>query len=353
MIRAVTFFVLTIALSAAMSCAVLADQFVGGSSAFAIFIAWTSDGSGHLQGQVQTVSLAGPKVDRTSASFTGTRSGSEVSLVFPLLSNYSGQTWTGNFGFRSLTLQLSNNAELQLSAGSFAEFRDRVSSVEQQASVAAAAAAAVDAHEQRIADALRALNEVNGQWNSAKRRLVDALTQLKEMFPIAAPDPSDSRTLQAKYATAVSRMETSWAHEQQVADVQNLTCYQKGQVEYGAGQVSYAHGQLQYQDSEFEAFDRTATGDLVVARSAIDAMDQIYPPFKARYREYRQLVPSTPEAQLTQAAIIRMKHELLPLLDHFGARLSSVRRVARDADRNGDDIDAKANEFPKSLSCSG
>jgi hypothetical protein len=197
------------------------------------------------------------------------------------------------------------------------------------------------------------LNEVNGQWNSAKRRLVDALTQLKEMFPIPALDPSDPRTLRAKYATAVSRMETAWAHEQQVADVQNLTCYQKGQVEYAAGQVSYTRGQLQYQDSEFENFDRTATGNLVAARSAIDAMDQIYPAFKARYGEYRQLVPSAPEAQLTQASINRMRHELLPILDQFEARLSSVRGIARDADRSGDDINAKANAFPKSLTCSG
>jgi hypothetical protein len=62
---------------------------------------------------------------------------------------------------------------------------------------------------------------------------------------------------------------------------------------------------------------------------------------------------TAPEAQLTQVAIAQMKQELLPILDQCEVRLSTVRRVARDADRNGSGINEKAAQFPKSLSCSG
>ena len=61
---------------------------------------------------------------------------------------------------------------------------------------------------------------------------------------------------------------------------------------------------------------------------------------------------TAPEAQLTQVAIAKMKQEL-PILDQCEVRLSTVRRVARDADRNGSGINEKAAQFPKSLSCSG
>jgi hypothetical protein len=353
MARALLLSMVTIALSATMSCAALADQYAGGSSAFAIYIAWTSDGSGHLQGQVQTASLAGAKVDRVSASFSGTRSGSEVSLVFPLLSNYSGQTWTGNFGFRSLTLQLPNSAEIGLSAGSFEDFRVRVASIERTASVTAAVAADADAHAQRIANAQHALENVNARWENARRQLVAAFTQLKLMFPTPPPDPTDRRLMRVKYAAAVDRMQSAWAHEQELAQRGSLTCFQKSQVDYAASQVSYAHSQLQYQDAEFSNFDQAGTSNLVAAHGAIDAMEQLYPEFKARYREYRQVVPSAPEPQLTQSVIVKTKRELLPLLDQFQSRLSNAREAARNADRSGDEIDAKATEFPKSLSCSG
>jgi hypothetical protein len=353
MFRATIFAVLTIAFSTAMSCAALADQYVGGSSAFAIFVAWTADGAGHLQGQVQTVSLAGAKVDRISASFSGTRSGSDVSLVFPLLSDYSGQTWTGNFGFRSLTLQLSNNAELQLSAGSFSDFRERVASLERTASMAASAQADAEAHAQRIADAQRALDVVSMQWNNAKRQLVSALSELKGMLPIPALDPSDPRSQRARYTAAVAKIETAWSHEQEVAAATPLTCYKKGQVQYAAGQVSYARSQLEYQDSQFASFDQTATRDITQAQAAIDAMEQIYPVFKARYREYRWLVPTIPEPQLTEASIAKMKRDIAPLLTEYNNRLTRARGVVHDADQTGDRINAQASEFPASLSCSG
>lgn len=195
--------------------------------------------------------------------------------------------------------------------------------------------------------------EGHAQRIAGAQRAFDAVTQLQGMFPIPTPDPTNPNTLRAKYALAVLRIESAWSHEQEVGNMPNLTCYQKGQVEYAAGEVSYARSQLQYQDTEFETFDRSATSDLAVAHSSMNLMQQIYPVLRARHRESRQLVSSTPEAQLTQGSIDKIKRALLPMLDQFSSRLSAVRGIARDADRSGDTLDAKAKDFPNSLTCSG
>ncbi len=65
-----------------------AEQFVGGDAGSAVYLAWTADEAGHLQGQVQLVGLDPQSAARTrvtQASFSGSRRGADVSLAFPLL----------------------------------------------------------------------------------------------------------------------------------------------------------------------------------------------------------------------------------------------------------------------------
>ncbi len=86
-----------------------AEQYVGGNRTEAVYIAWTADDNGHLQGQVQVISLnqSNPsKTNATNASFAGNRSGSNVSLVFPMLSAFGGSTWTGRIGGQALSLDI-------------------------------------------------------------------------------------------------------------------------------------------------------------------------------------------------------------------------------------------------------
>src|ERR1700692_698309 len=94
----------------------------------AIYIAWTEDKAGQVRGQVQLVRFdtANPaQLQSQNASFTGVRNGSDISIVFPLISNFSGQTWTGSIGWRSLTLVFPGSGsigQMLLYPGSFRDF---------------------------------------------------------------------------------------------------------------------------------------------------------------------------------------------------------------------------------------
>ena len=183
-----------------------ADQYVGGDRGSAMFVAWTSDSSGHLQGQVQTVAHDPnnpAKSQSANASFTGTRQGSEISLVFPLMSPFGGETWTGRVGWRSVTLDVpSSNGtplEITLTAGSFADFQRRVSGLRYAAAQASTA--------QTLA---KNMQDAQSQLEAEYEGLTSASACLRQAFPVPPPPAGSPNTFSGKYREAWDKMQADW-----------------------------------------------------------------------------------------------------------------------------------------------
>src|SRR4051812_13528793 len=101
----------TVLLSTLVGCARHPDEYVGSNGSGAIYIAWTSDTTGHIQGQLQAAAINSSdptRLDTRNSAFTGTIRETDVSIAFPALSNFSGQTWTGKAGSGALVLTFPN-----------------------------------------------------------------------------------------------------------------------------------------------------------------------------------------------------------------------------------------------------
>lgn len=133
----------------------------------AVYLAWTQDAEGHLQGQVEIVSVdstQSTELKTKSAAFTGIRSGSDVSLSFGILTAFGGTTWTGHVGWNELSLILPTNGAPQqfvLRAGSFAQFQEAANKLQ----------GGVAANQQRAANE-KAVNDRNA---AIERAYVEAL----------------------------------------------------------------------------------------------------------------------------------------------------------------------------------
>jgi len=245
-------------------------HYYAAGSDWAIYLAWTEDATGHLQGQVQVVG-ADPndpaRLKSTNASFTGTRNGEDISIAFPLLSAFGGATWTGSLKNNAISLVIPTTglpSNPTLAAGSFEDFQSAAQAVQakvnvaqqqqaqqqaivaQQQAEARAAAQQQFEHDRQASIAYNEASEASSRMRDGYAEVRDSLNELAN----AVPATPGSNSLSSQYAAQWAKMQNVWEQELAAARVSPMTCYQKGQVSYVAGQVNYELGQMTYLDGQ-------------------------------------------------------------------------------------------------------
>lgn len=341
--RVVFTLLLIVSAFSVLACAADAEQYVSGNPTEAVYVAWTSDAQGHLQGQIQIVSLDSPAsttTRRINAAFNGTRSGSEVSLVFGILSSFSGQTWTGHLGWRSLRLELPTNQEIALTAGSFTDFQQHVAVLQRSANISNVRSTIT-----------RNVQESAHEIYDARQSITRAVASLDAMFPMPPLPPDDPRTFHYKYEKVWSKMQNDWEKEKGETTVTPFTCYQKSKVAYVASTVSYDLSQVQYIDSQFSSFSNVADQRITSIREGITNIRNIYPIYKARFNAYQTIVSIDPDSAITARNMDQLERWIAQAIQRFSQRLSAAKAVQSDYDQKAHDLDKKATAFPDSLTC--
>jgi hypothetical protein len=307
----------------------------------AVYLAWTQDSGGHLQGQVEIatmVSNGSTKLRTTNAAFSGTRSGSDVSLTFGLLSAFGSATWTGHVGWNTLSLVIPTGDVPQrgsLSAGSFDDFQSAVRKMQDRVAMNQAHLALFNAS-----------TEAAGHLSKGANLINRGLKQLEELFP--KQPASDS--LKARYARQWEAMQAAWQKEQDAAAVVPMTCYQKSQVSFQSAQVSYQLAQFDYLDAQVsyahDHFDN-AKQDVL---DGIAELGRWAPIFNSRARAYATAVGKkfSYNAVAALAPTISRARESLA---YYAERWSSLTAYVSDFDQRAKEQNADAQAFPQTISC--
>jgi len=340
---------------------------------WAIYLAWTEDTSGHLQGQLQAIEVDpndSAKLQTVNGSFTGTRNGQDISISFPVLSNYAGQTWTGTINNGTISLVIPTSGLPQnpaLQAGSFQDFQRAAQKVQEKVNVAAQEQAreAAFAQQQREAAtaAAEAQNEHNravsaayGNTNDAANRLKDAysqvhsaLAQLAAGIP-ATPGPD---AISTRYVQTYGKMKQVWQKENELGDAEPLTCYQRGQVQYLAGQVQYLRGQVQYLDGQVQYNVNRLQQVFDAANNGLDAIDKWAPAFYQHAQIYSNLTGKPNTIPEPTRAIETFRSQTEGSLAVYNERLENFRSLVKDYDDKAAALQEQAKAYPASLHCSG
>jgi hypothetical protein len=340
---------------------------------WAIYLAWTEDTSGHLQGQIQVVKVDpnnGARLQTVNGGFTGTRNGRDISISFPILSNYVGQTWTGTLGNDSISLVIPTSGLPQnptLQAGSFQDFQMAAQKVqaqvniaaqeqarqanlaEQQRETAAAAAQAKNEHDRAASVAYDNANDAANLLKGAYAQVRSALAQLAASIP-ATPGPN---TLSAKYEQTYDKMEQVWQKEQDLGETEPLTCYQRGQVQYLAGQVQYLRGQVQYLDGQVEYSLNQLQVVFNAANNGLDAIDKWAPALYQNAQAYSNLTGKPNTISEPTETIRAFRNRTEDSLTVYSQRLDHFRSIVKDYDDKAASLEQQANGYPASLHCSG
>lgn len=330
-------------------------QYYASDASGAMYVAWTEDATGHIQGQVQVVSVDSndpTKLKSTNAAFTGTRNGSDISIVFSTLSAYSGATWTGTLAWGSLSLVIPTAGfpnRVTLQAGSFDDFQhaaqalqSAVASAQQQQAAAQAAAA------QRQA-AFDSLTEASNDLSSAYTEARTSLATLRQLLP-AAPT---QRSIRAMYAVEWTRMQQVWTKEIAAAQVQPMTCYQKGQVMYIAGQVGYELGQVSYLDGQARYVLQQVQTAMNSANDGVAGIENWAPAYYQRLRVYDQLTGQQASISDPTAAAQAFAETSRNSLSVYSRRIASFEHVMADYDAKARALDQRARAYPNTITCSG
>lgn len=324
-----------------------AEQFVGGDARSAVYLAWTADESGHLQGQVQLVALDPQNAARTratQASFSGNRRGADVSLAFPILGAFGGSTWTGRIGRGVLTLDVLGSDgtphEMTLVAGSFQDFQRRVASLRGRAG----AAEVTQSLAAQVRDGAR-------QLQSESNAIASTDAYLRRAFPTPPRADDEPSSIAAKYASAWEKMQSDWSREQQAAQVSPMTCYQKSQVSYIASNVSYDRSQVSYLDSTFRYFANEAQRNIDVALNGPSAMRNLLSVFARRANAYSRNTGSP----IGDSKDLQLQADRAAAYARFVAmpRLQKAHALVLDYGRHAEDLKQQAARFPDTVQCSG
>lgn len=340
---------------------------------WAIYLAWTEDTTGHLQGQVQVIGKDPDdpaKLKSTNGAFTGTRNGSDISIAFPLVSNYLGATWTGTLKGDAISLVIPTNglpANPTLQAGSFEDFQKAAQRVQaqvnvaqqekaaEQAAVAQQQAAAQAAAEQQLrfnqekAATYSAAVEAENHARDAFAEVRNALAQLDRELP-ASPSPGG---LRSQYATEWSKMQGTWAEEQAAAQVTPMTCYRKSQIAYIGSQIAYENSEIKYLDAGSKNVLYAIQSSLNAANEGLDAVSQWAPEYYQRAQAYSQLTgePSNVTDPTSMLATFRKQTE--ESLNTDSNRVDTFEALVKNYDERADALQQRAQAFPESIACSG
>ncbi len=344
--RAATCAVLALLLFGAFALRVMADEYYEASANEAVYVAWTQDGTGHLQGAVTVISLpssGSTQIKTTNAAFTGTRSGSDISFTFGWTTAYGGTTWTGHIAWGKLTLVFPTNGvpgEITLIPGSFDQFRSAAAQLQGSAEV-----------NQSHATLASAVTEAANNVDAGTTALASGLASLRAMFPKGPTDPS-SATLSTKYAQQWSDMQAAFRKEQDDGNVEPMTCYQKSQVQYDASGVQYQLASFQYLDVLVGAARRSYDGALGQVQSGMDTIQTWAPLYDDRARAYASATGGAYNRNIA-ALLAPQVSGAQKSLDYFSDRWTSFATLIVGYDRKAKQETDDAMAYANSIACSG
>lgn len=337
------------------------NHWYAADNSYAIYLAWTQDTTGHLQGQVQFVGAdpAWPTQFRSiNAAFTGTLSGSDVSLAFPLLSEFSGATWTGTLHGDALELVVPTTgvpSNPVLHAGSFSDFQTAAQKIQSGVKVAQQSQAQYEAQvaaqqqlDQQKRNTYNSMVQASDTARNAYANVNKSLAGLLAALP-ATPGPNG---LRARYAKEWDTMQETWSKEQDEAQATPLTCYRKGQVQYIAGQVDYERGQVQYLDGQKEYFLNQVHETISAINSNLSTFQRASQQYYDRARAYEQLTGqsqgvSDPSARLQ--TFTKQTDDSLILID---GRITGMNDLIKRYDDSAAALTQRAQSFANGLECS-
>lgn len=337
-------------------------HFYAAGDGWAVYLAWTEDTAGHLQGQVQVVAAdpASPaKLKSTNGGFTGTRNGSDISLAFPLLSDYFGATWTGTLKGNMLSLVVPTAglpSNPTLIAGSFEDFQKAAQKVQAQVNIAQQQQAAAQATAEQQAQAAQekatayaSAQDAGGRTRAAFTEVQSALAMLSREIP-EAPTKGGIRD---QYASEWIKMQRTWAQEQAAAAVAPMTCYQKGQITYIAGEITYENGEVKYLDGEATNLLNSMRASLNSANEGLAYVEQWAPEYYRRAQVYSQLSgePSNVSDPSGMLSVFRKQTE--GALDTYRSRIARFIATVNDYDQRAQALQERAQSFPETVNCSG
>jgi hypothetical protein len=341
---------------------------------WAIYLAWTEDAAGHLQGQIQVIE-ADPnnpaKLRTLNGGFTGTRNGADISVAFPILSTYLGETWTGTLAHNTLSLVIPTAGlpgNPTLLAGSFTDFEKAAKKVQAQVDVAqqqqaqqqaiiaqqqaaAAAAAARQAELNRqIAIEYNGANDAASKVRQGYAKLNAALNNLAAALP---ERPQSPNSLSLQYAATFAKMQEAWAAEQAAAQVAPMTCFQKGRVQFIAGQVQFVRGQIQFLDGRAQYLLNQLDQYFGAAHDGLNAVSQWSPVVYQHAQTYAQLTGKPSPVNDPTAAIAALQKRTDASLNMYSGRVSRIVDHYKGYDQAAAALNERASAFPASISCSG
>lgn len=319
-----------------------ANEYYDVGSNYALYLAWTQDGSGHLQGQVEIIGMDSSnstQLQTKNAAFSGTRNGSDVSLTFGMLTAFGGTTWTGHIGWGTLTLMIPTNSGMQrftLHSGSFDQFQAAVSRIQ----------GSVTQNQTRLA-MYNAMNEASNHVSDGMQSINSGLARLRAMFT-----PSPTGGLRAKYSNEWQKMQAAWSKEQKDAQVAPMTCYQKSQVTYDASGVNYELSEFTYLDSEVTSAKWDYDSAYNSVRNGISELLQWAPTFDTRARTYSGMMGQSysHSATLATGPTIASARKSLQI---FNDKWASFKTYVYGYDTRAKQLNEKAQAFPESIACSG
>lgn len=326
----------------AISCAgALASEYYDVGQNYAVYLAWTEDGAGHLQGQVEVVSMdsSNTRLQTKNAAFTGARNGSDVSLTFGQLTAFGGTTWTGNIGWLRLNLMIptdSGEQRVALHPGSFDQFHAAVSRMQANLAVNQSHVATYNAMSE-------AADHVKNGYNSMNT----GLASLRALLPVDVRPGS----LRSKYAEEWQKMQVVWRKEQEEAHVTPMTCDQKRQVEYQSGQVDYELGQFQYLDGQVHYLQSQYADAFHEVAQGIGDIQNWGPAYNARARDYYASIGGSYNhnvvAMFTPQILSAQKS-----LKVFTSRWQAFEAYAHAYGQRAKQQDEQAKAFAQSITCS-
>lgn len=253
------------------------DGYLSTTSADILFIQWTNN-NGQLSGQLQGVYVSANnplQVQKIHASFTGTLSGSQISLNF---GNFLGipDIITGTFDGSTLKLSLpDSNGQIEsvvFQGASISDYNNAVASfesnVEKEANQATATAQAQEIEAQNEQATATTIESEQQAVTDANNALSSALSNLQSDTNNLANDTNFKDVLQS-YANDWQQMQKDYQQEQ--ADA-NGGCNNIGTVESDDGAVQSDYGSIESDDGSFQSAEAPINNDISIVQQDIQTV---------------------------------------------------------------------------------
>lgn len=310
-------------------------------------IQWTSS-QGQVIGSVQEVYTPPGEpynIETVNASFRGIQQGNQISITFPVLGNFSGETWTGQaaWGTLKLAVPLSNGQEqvVRFNSGTVEQYNGLAAEFRNHIASAAAHHRAALGEQRRLASQQQAVVNANSD-------LLDDLSRLRRDIVILKKGPDFSSNY-AAFETDLEAMRQSNAKEQNLATQSPLTCYRLGEVKYAAGEVKYHRGEVTYQDGAFKYQLDQWNQDISIVQDRIAKT-------QAAERELDQAIASDstgyPSRAVSQSQVQSLIAQTRAAIQKATLAREAALKKAGGYDQVADKLNAQAQEFVTTLQCS-